>query len=72
MPYCFTFKQKTESKNKGLWRQKNRTLTLLSNSELFNCKKSRFIKEQEASGLLRRLRIKTSLIKISLVVNILF
>ena len=32
---------------------------LLSKSRVWDCKKSKFIKEQEASGLLRSLGIKT-------------
>ena len=44
---------------------------MLSNCELCNSKKSRFIKEQEANGLLIKLEIKTNLTEISLVVNLL-
>ena len=72
LPYCLKFKQKTESKTQGLWRQKNRTIMLLSNCELCNCKTSSFIKEQETTGLLSRLGIKASLSKNYLVVNLLF
>ena len=36
------------------------------------CKKSKFFKEQEASGLLNRLGIKTSLSKVPLVGPLLF
>ena len=51
---------------------KNRTIMLLSNCELCNCKTSSFIKEQETTGLLSRLGIKGSLFKNYLVVNLLF
>ena len=44
---------------------------ILSKCEVCNSKKSKFIKEQEASGLLSSLGIKTPLIKI-LVVGPLF
>ena len=39
---------------------------LLSNCEVYDSKKSKFIKEQEASGLLSSLGIKTPLNKIPL------
>ena len=45
---------------------------LLSNSVVCNSKKSKFIKQQEASGLLSSLGIKTPLSKISLVGPLLF
>ena len=45
---------------------------LLSKCELCDCKQSKFIKQQEASGLLVCLRIKTPLNKIPLIVPLLF
>ena len=45
---------------------------LLSKSAVCNGKKLRFIKEQEASGLLSMLEIKTPLKKIPLLGDILF
>ena len=45
---------------------------LLSNSVVCNSKKSKFIKQQEASGLLSSLGIKVPLIKIPLVGPLLF
>ena len=45
---------------------------LLSKSAVCDSKKSKFIKEQEASGLLSSLGIKTPLSKITLLVPILF
>ena len=45
---------------------------LLSKCEMFDSKKSKFIKKQEASGLLNSLGIKTTLTKISLVDPLLF
>ena len=45
---------------------------LLSNFAVCDSKKSKFIKEQEASGLLNSLGIKTPLSKISLVGPLLF
>ena len=50
---------------------KNGKLVLLSKFVVCSSKKSRFIKEQEAKGLLSNLRIKTPLGKIPLL-NVLF
>ena len=55
---------------KMLW-TKNNWLILQSKCSEFGIKKSRFIKEQEAKGLLSNLWIKTPLSKISLL-NVLF
>ena len=43
------------------YKDKNRGTTLLSKCEMCDSKKSRFIKSQEASGLLNRLGIKRSI-----------
>ena len=45
---------------------------LLSKCAVCGCKKSKFIKEQEANGLLSSLEIKTPLSKIPLLGNVLF
>ena len=45
---------------------------LLSKCEVWDSKKSKFIKEQETSGLLSSLRIKTPLSKIPLLGPLLF
>ena len=45
---------------------------LLSKCAVYDCKKLKFIKEQEARGLLSSLRIKTPLSKITLVEPLLF
>ena len=51
---------------------KNRRILLLSKCAVCDSKKSEFIKEQETSGLLSSLGIKTPLIKVSLVGPLLF
>ena len=56
----------TESKNLKVVRTKNGRVMLLSKTEVCNSKKSTFIKEQEASGLLSSLGIKTPSSKIPL------
>ena len=50
---------------------KNNTLMMLSKCAICNNKKSRFIKKQEAKGLLSNLGIRTLLSKIPLL-NVLF
>ena len=56
-----------ESKNLKVVNTKNRRIILLSKCGLCDSKKSKFIKQQEASGLLGSLGIMTSLIKIPLI-----
>ena len=57
----------TECKNPKVVKTKNRAIMLLSKCALCDSKKSKFIKEEEASGLLSSLGIKTLLGKILLV-----
>ena len=45
---------------------------ILSKCATYNCKKSKFVNKQEASGLLSKLGIKTPLRKIPLIGDILF
>ena len=52
-------------------RTKNNILIMQSECPICGIKKSRFVKEQEAKGLLSDLRIKTPLSKI-LLLNVLF
>ena len=53
-------------------KQKYKRIMLLSKCAVCDSKKSKFIKEREASRLLNSLEIKTSLSKIPLVVPLLF
>ena len=70
LSYCLKCRKNTESKNLKVIRTKNRGIKLLSKCEAGDSKKSNFIKEQEASGLLSSLGIKTTLSKTPLVVNL--
>ena len=56
-----------ENKNPKVVRTKNGRIMLLSKCEVCNSKKTKFVKQQEASGLLSSLGIKTTLSKIPLV-----
>ena len=61
----------TENLNPKMFKTKNSRLIMHSKCPECGIKKSRFVKEQEAKGLLSNLGIKTSLSKISLL-NVLF
>ena len=61
-----------QKKNPKVVRTKNGGIMLLLKCEVCNSKKLKFIKEQEASGLLSSLGIKTLLSKISLLGTLLF
>ena len=65
-------RKNTESKNPKVVRPKNGRIILLSKCAVSDSKKSKFVKEQEASGLLSNLLIDTPLSKIPLVGPLLF
>ena len=65
--YCLKCRKNTESENPKVTRTKNGRIMLLLNCAVCDSKKSKFIKQQEASWLLSNLGIKTSLSKIPLV-----
>ena len=69
--YCVKCKTNTDNIDSKMFRTKNNRL--LMQSKCSNCKnkKSRFVKEQEAKGLLSDLRINTPFSKIPLL-NVLF
>ena len=72
LSYCLKCKKNTESKNPSVARSKNGRIMLLSKCAMCNSKKSKFIKQQEASALLSMLGIKTPLIKVTLEGPLLF
>ena len=61
---CLNCRKNTESKNPKFVKTKNGRIMLLSKFSVCGSKKSKFIKEQEASTLLSSLGIKTPLSKI--------
>ena len=63
LPYCLKYWKDTESKNPEVLKTKNRRIMLLSKCGVCNRKKSKFIKEQEASRLLSSLGLKAPLSK---------
>ena len=70
--YFLKGRKNTESKNPKVVKTKNRRIMLLSKCAVCDSKKMKFIKEQQASGLLSSLEIKTHLSKVSLVGPLLF
>ena len=69
--YCLKCKKDTDNIDPKMFRTKNNRLLMQSKCSVCKNKKSRFVKEQEAKGLLSDLGIKTPLNKIPLL-NILF
>ena len=69
--YCVKCKKDTENIDRKMVRTKNNRLIMQSKFPVYGIKKSRFVKEQKAKGLLSNLGIKTPLSKISLL-NVLF
>ena len=72
LSYCLKCRKNTESKNPKVARSKNGRTILLSKCAMCDSKKSKFIKQLEASGLSSNLEIKTSVSKIPSVVRLLF
>ena len=69
--YCIKCRKNTENLNSRIFKTKNDRLIMQSKCPVCGIKKSRFVKEQEAKGLLSNLGIKTPLSKIPLS-NVLF
>ena len=72
LTYCFKCKQNTENVDSKVLKTKNGETLLSSKCAVCSSKKSRFLKEQEAKGLLSSLRITAPLSNILLLGKILF
>ena len=70
--YCLKCRKNTESKNPKAATTKNRRILLLWNYVVCDNKKSKFIKQHEASGLLSSSWINTTLNKITFLGPLLF
>ena len=70
--YCLKCRKYTENINPQVSRTSNGNIMILSNCAICNSKKSKFIHQQEAKGLLSKLVIKTPLSKTPILGNILF
>ena len=69
--YCLVCRKYTKNTNPKIVRNRQNRSMIQSNCAICGRKKSRFIKEQQAMGVLSNLGIKTPLSKVSLL-NILF
>ena len=70
--YCLKCRKNTENINPKFSKTSNGRIMLLSNCAICNSKKSRFIKNEEAKGLLSNLGIRIPLIKVPILGDILF
>ena len=69
--YCFACRKYTKNNNPKIVRVRQNRLMIQSNCATCDSKKSRFIKEQQAMGILSNFGIKTPLSKVPLL-HILF
>ena len=70
--YCLKCTKNTESVNPRISEANNGKTMILSKCAICGAKKSRFIKKQEAKGVLSSLGLKTPLCKVPLLGDILF
>ena len=64
--YCLACRKHTKSINPKIVRNRQNRLMIQSNCAICSSKKSRFIKEQQAMGILSNLGMKTPLSKVPL------
>ena len=72
LSYCLKCKKNTESINPKVSKTTNGKTIILSKCVICSSKKSKFIKEQQAKGLLSNLGLRTPLNKIPVLGDILF
>ena len=72
LSYCLKSKKNTENINPKVLKTTNGKTMILSKCAICGSKKSKFIKEQQAKGLLSNLGLRTSLNKILVLGDILF
>ena len=70
--YCLKCRKDTENINPKVWSTINGQVMILSKCAICSCKKTRFIKNQEAKALLSNLGLKTPLSKAPILSDILF
>ena len=70
--YCLKCRKNTKNIDSKMVKTKNGRLALSSKCVVCGSKKSRFIKEQEASGILSSVGIRTPLSKIPILGDVLF
>ena len=72
LSYCLKYKKNTEGINPGVSKTTNGKAIILSTCAMCGSKKSKFIKEQEAKGLLSNLGLRPPLNRIPVLGDILF
>ena len=72
LSYCLKCKKNTESINRKVSKTTKGNTMILSKCAICGSKKSKFIKEQQAKGLLSNIGIRTPLNKVPLLGDILF
>ena len=70
--YCLKCRKNTENINPRVSKTSNSRTTVLLKCAICGSKKSRFIKNQSAKGLLTNLGVRTPLSNVSILVDILF
>ena len=70
--YCLKCRKDTENINPKVSKTSNNRIMILSKCAICGSKKSRFIKNQEAKGLLSNLGVSTPLSKVKILGDILF
>ena len=70
--YCVKCRENTENLNSKIFETKNGKIIMQSKCAACGIKKSKFVKEEEAKGLLSNLGIKSPLNKVPLLGDILF
>ena len=70
--YCLKCRKNTENINLKVSSTSNGRKTILSKCAICSSQKSRFIKKQEAKGLLSNLGVRTPLRKVTILGDILF
>ena len=70
--YCLKCRKNTENINSRVSKTSNVKTMILSKCAICGSKKSRFIKDQEATGLLSNLGVKTPLSRVAILGDILF
>ena len=72
LSYCLKCKKNTDTINPKVSKTTNGKAMILSTCAICGSKKSKFIKEQEAKGLLSNLSLRTPLNKVPVLGDILF
>ena len=71
-PYCLKCRKNPENINPRVSKTINGRIMVLWKCAICGCKKSRFLKNQEAKGLLSNLGVRTPLSKVPILGDILF